>query len=582
MTVCAEYVHCLLPQVKQRELAFAAEGDPDGGRSSCTDFLRQMGYREYSRYLSFHFPFTHERSLLEHLRACPWRFDQRLFKVRLLAGVPILVTDLSVLLCSTYHLQSKIVMLLPGIYLLYMPCACTPLLCMSLYAPEHRHILNPPPVHSSVCKPMIAFIRRRGGKGGPATRWSTRRCASCGPPAGCTTGCAWCARRSWSRTCCCRGSGGSSTTGTPSWTRTSSPTPSAGSTARAALQVRPVFCAHFVWVLMRGLYYTVGAIRCCQHVSITVHRGHAVYVASSLPVEFLAVRLIFWVCCSRCAPLWLHAGLLAGGAAVRPQRKLRAALAAGPFAVAVKIHPQVRLRVQKTSAPSASRASCTYFGSATTSPHVFCRVTCRTQSGSSAELCQRVLYFEHVVWQWLPCSEPPCVTCFTAMPAGHGMRRQISSTMLVWSWVPTMSGPSSPWRSRALRCVRSAAFCSSPSDLILHHCACCASIHPLIGPICAPHFVASAATKGSQHLASLRLLRLKSDRPCICRSRMPVPSSSAASPDGPAAKARSRTVCRRRPCLTRRSTPFPAMSSAPPHLRPRASWCIVPHGLLRP
>jgi cryptochrome 1 len=41
-----------------------------------------MGYREYSRYLSFHFPFTHERSLLEHLRACPWNFDQSLFKVR--------------------------------------------------------------------------------------------------------------------------------------------------------------------------------------------------------------------------------------------------------------------------------------------------------------------------------------------------------------------------------------------------------------------------------------------------------------------------------------------------------------------
>jgi hypothetical protein len=37
--------------------------------------------RRYSRYLSFHFPFTHERSLLEHLRAVPWRFDQRLFKV---------------------------------------------------------------------------------------------------------------------------------------------------------------------------------------------------------------------------------------------------------------------------------------------------------------------------------------------------------------------------------------------------------------------------------------------------------------------------------------------------------------------
>ena len=49
---------------------------------STTDFLRQMGYREYARYLSFHFPFTHERSLLEHVRAAPWRYDQSLFKVR--------------------------------------------------------------------------------------------------------------------------------------------------------------------------------------------------------------------------------------------------------------------------------------------------------------------------------------------------------------------------------------------------------------------------------------------------------------------------------------------------------------------
>jgi hypothetical protein len=48
---------------------------------STADFLRQMGYREYARYLSFHFPFTHERSLLEHVRAAPWRYDQSLFKV---------------------------------------------------------------------------------------------------------------------------------------------------------------------------------------------------------------------------------------------------------------------------------------------------------------------------------------------------------------------------------------------------------------------------------------------------------------------------------------------------------------------
>ncbi|KXZ45759.1 hypothetical protein GPECTOR_51g745 [Gonium pectorale] len=47
---------------------------------SCDDFLQQVGYREYSRYLSFHFPFIHERSLLRHLRACPWRIDQLAFK----------------------------------------------------------------------------------------------------------------------------------------------------------------------------------------------------------------------------------------------------------------------------------------------------------------------------------------------------------------------------------------------------------------------------------------------------------------------------------------------------------------------
>ena len=71
-------------QVKQREAAFAASGEKEAARAvsrSCDDYLRQMGYREYSRYLSFHFPFTHERSLLEHLRACPWKWNQSHFKV---------------------------------------------------------------------------------------------------------------------------------------------------------------------------------------------------------------------------------------------------------------------------------------------------------------------------------------------------------------------------------------------------------------------------------------------------------------------------------------------------------------------
>lgn len=61
--------------MKQRELQ-----NPQFA-SSCQEFLRQVAFREYSRYLSFHFPFTHERSLLEHLRAAPWKFDQKHFKV---------------------------------------------------------------------------------------------------------------------------------------------------------------------------------------------------------------------------------------------------------------------------------------------------------------------------------------------------------------------------------------------------------------------------------------------------------------------------------------------------------------------
>jgi hypothetical protein len=44
-------------------------------------FYTQLGSREYARYLSFNFPFLHERPLLPHLIACPWRLDQDAFKV---------------------------------------------------------------------------------------------------------------------------------------------------------------------------------------------------------------------------------------------------------------------------------------------------------------------------------------------------------------------------------------------------------------------------------------------------------------------------------------------------------------------
>lgn len=68
------WMNCCL-QVKQQVLAGRCP------QKSCDDFLKQMGYREYSRYISYHFPFTHERALLEHVQACPWNYDRDHFKV---------------------------------------------------------------------------------------------------------------------------------------------------------------------------------------------------------------------------------------------------------------------------------------------------------------------------------------------------------------------------------------------------------------------------------------------------------------------------------------------------------------------
>ena len=81
-------------QVRQQEHAFLREGNARGV-DSCRHFMQQMGYREYARYLSFHFPFTHERSLLEHVRAAPWRYDQSLFKVRCMTAAPLAYPRLS-------------------------------------------------------------------------------------------------------------------------------------------------------------------------------------------------------------------------------------------------------------------------------------------------------------------------------------------------------------------------------------------------------------------------------------------------------------------------------------------------------
>lgn len=70
----------LLPQVQEKQQEWLAAGADH--TASCRDFMQQLAYREYSRYLSFHFPFMHERPLLSHLRCVPWNLDQVAFKVR--------------------------------------------------------------------------------------------------------------------------------------------------------------------------------------------------------------------------------------------------------------------------------------------------------------------------------------------------------------------------------------------------------------------------------------------------------------------------------------------------------------------
>ncbi|KAG8370412.1 hypothetical protein BUALT_Bualt14G0116200 [Buddleja alternifolia] len=50
------------------------------GEESATLFLKSIGLREYSRYICFNFPFTHERSLLSNLKFFPWDVNEAHFK----------------------------------------------------------------------------------------------------------------------------------------------------------------------------------------------------------------------------------------------------------------------------------------------------------------------------------------------------------------------------------------------------------------------------------------------------------------------------------------------------------------------
>ncbi|KAL6634605.1 hypothetical protein ACP70R_027276 [Stipagrostis hirtigluma subsp. patula] len=67
-------------QVRMKQLMWSNDGN-HAGEESCALFLRSIGLREYSRYLTFNHPCSHEKPLLSHLRFFPWVVDEAYFKV---------------------------------------------------------------------------------------------------------------------------------------------------------------------------------------------------------------------------------------------------------------------------------------------------------------------------------------------------------------------------------------------------------------------------------------------------------------------------------------------------------------------
>ncbi|MCO5584045.1 hypothetical protein L7F22_037967 [Adiantum nelumboides] len=72
-------VRKIFHNVRMKQVLWVKEGKVEA-EGSVNLFLRSIGFREYSRYLSFNFPFTHERSLLSNLKFFPWRVDESYFK----------------------------------------------------------------------------------------------------------------------------------------------------------------------------------------------------------------------------------------------------------------------------------------------------------------------------------------------------------------------------------------------------------------------------------------------------------------------------------------------------------------------
>ncbi|PIA52145.1 hypothetical protein AQUCO_01000194v1 [Aquilegia coerulea] len=62
-----------------KQILWANEGNTTG-EESVNLFLKSIGLREYSRYISFNYPYTHEKPLLGHLKFFPWVVDENYFK----------------------------------------------------------------------------------------------------------------------------------------------------------------------------------------------------------------------------------------------------------------------------------------------------------------------------------------------------------------------------------------------------------------------------------------------------------------------------------------------------------------------
>ncbi|XP_010267725.1 PREDICTED: cryptochrome-1 isoform X4 [Nelumbo nucifera] len=65
--------------VRIKQVLWANEGNT-AGEESVNLFLKSIGLREYSRYMSFNHPYSHERPLLGYLKFFPWVIDENYFK----------------------------------------------------------------------------------------------------------------------------------------------------------------------------------------------------------------------------------------------------------------------------------------------------------------------------------------------------------------------------------------------------------------------------------------------------------------------------------------------------------------------